>query len=325
MTPQPKGGMRFNAVATVTLAALLLVGCTVRGVREAPIEDRSSAGRTSRTPAPITTAPSATTPAPAVTQREASKGTYVVQRGDTLYSIAVAFGQDYRDIARWNNLDDPTKLAVGQSLKVAPAEGDTAAAAAVVGVVTATPSGGPETRPLDSVAQPLPPAAPAPAAPAPAPQPAPAATPPAQIDPTAKMPPPDRPAAVPPPVAAVGPTPLWQWPAKGKVMDPFSEARKGIDIAGTEGDAVLAAGDGEVVYSGSGLRTYGNLVIVKHNDDFISAYAHNKQILVKQGQSVRRGQRIADLGKTDDGQPRLHFEIRYRGKPVDPMKYLPPR
>ena len=119
---------------------------------------------------------------------------------------------------------------------------------------------------------------------------------------------------------------LWQWPAKGKVVDPFNETRnKGIDIGGAEGDAVLAAGDGDVVYSGSGLRMYGNLVIIKHNDDFISAYAHNKQILVKQGQTVRRGQRIADLGKTDDGQSRLHFEIRYRGKPVDPTKYLPPR
>lgn len=324
MTPQPRGGRRFNAVAAVTLAALLLAGCTVRGVREAPIEDRSSAGKTARPPAPITTAPSTATPAPAVTQRGASNGTYVVQRGDTLYSIAVAFGQDYRDIARWNNMDDPTRLAVGQSLRVAPPDGDTGAAA-VVGTVNVNPTGGTETRPLESVTQPLPPAAPAPTAPAPAAQPAPAATPPAQIDPTAKMPPPDRPAATPPPVAAAGATPLWQWPAKGKVLDPFSESRKGIDIAGTEGDAVLAAGDGEVVYSGSGLRTYGNLVIVKHNDDFISAYAHNKQILVKQGQSVRRGQRIADLGKTDDGQPRLHFEIRYRGKPVDPMKYLPPR
>ena len=119
---------------------------------------------------------------------------------------------------------------------------------------------------------------------------------------------------------------MWQWPAKGKVVDGFNETRnKGIDIGGSEGEAVLAAGDGEIVYSGSGLRMYGNLVIIKHNDDFISAYAHNKQILVKQGQSVKRGQRIADLGKTDDGQARLHFEIRYRGKPVDPIKYLPPR
>ena len=119
---------------------------------------------------------------------------------------------------------------------------------------------------------------------------------------------------------------LWLWPAKGKVVEPFNETRnKGIDIGGAEGEPVLAASDGEIVYSGSGLRMYGNLVIIKHNDDFISAYAHNKQILVKQGQTVRRGQRIADLGKTDDGQTRLHFEIRYRGKPVDPTKYLPPR
>jgi len=119
---------------------------------------------------------------------------------------------------------------------------------------------------------------------------------------------------------------MWQWPAKGKVIDGFNETRnKGIDIGGAEGEAVLAASDGDIVYVGSGLRMYGNLVIIKHNDDFISAYAHNKQILVKQGQPVRRGQRIADLGKTDDGQSKLHFEIRYRGKPVDPIKYLPAR
>jgi lipoprotein NlpD len=118
----------------------------------------------------------------------------------------------------------------------------------------------------------------------------------------------------------------WTWPTGGKVLETFDEARnKGIDIAGSEGDPVLASNDGEVVYSGSGLRGYGNLVIIKHADEFISAYAHNKQILVKQGQAVKRGQRIADLGKTDANQPKLHFEIRHRGKPVDPLKHLPPR
>jgi lipoprotein NlpD len=210
-------------------------------------------------------------------------------------------------------------------LRVSAPEGDTGSAP-VVGVVAVTPSATTETRPLEAVTlPPLPPApAPAPAAgPAPAPvtpAPAPAGTPgvPPAADGGAPRP------SVQAPAANAGL--FWQWPARGKVIDGYHEARnKGIDIGGNEGDAVLAAGDGEIVYSGNGLRMYGNLVIIKHSDDYISAYAHNKQILVKQGQAVKRGQRIADLGRTDDGQAKLHFEIRYRGKPVDPMKYLPPR
>ena len=318
MKKQASGEARLRSGATLFLAAILLAGCTVRAVREAPIEDKSTATRpTGSRSGPAATAPAATPAPAAASQREASNGTYVVQRGDTLYSIAVAFGQDYRDIARWNNLDDPTRLAVGQSLRVSPPEGDSGAAA-VVGVVTVNPSAPTETRPLDSVPGTPPPSALPPAGPA-----SPSATPPAAA-PAA----PDASAAK--PSTAERPAPaaglLWQWPAKGKVVDGYNETRnKGIDIAGAEGDAVFAAGDGDIVYSGSGLRMYGNLVIIKHSDDYITAYAHNRQILVKQGQAVRRGQRIADLGKADDGQAKLHFEIRYRGKPVDPMKYLPPR
>jgi lipoprotein NlpD len=119
---------------------------------------------------------------------------------------------------------------------------------------------------------------------------------------------------------------LWQWPAPGKVIEGFDETRnKGIDIAGNDGDPVLAAADGEVVYVGAALRGYGNLVIVKHSEEFISAYAHNKQILVKQGQAVKRGQRIAEIGRSDADRTKLHFEIRRQGKPVDPLKYLPAR
>ncbi len=118
----------------------------------------------------------------------------------------------------------------------------------------------------------------------------------------------------------------WQWPAPGKVLETFDETRnKGIDIAGNDGDPVSAAADGEVVYVGSALRGYGNLVIVKHNEEFISAYAHNRQILVKQGQAVKRGQRIAEFGRSDADRVKLHFEIRRQGKPVDPLRYLPAR
>lgn len=291
---------RLRSVSRLSAAAMLslaLAACTVYGVREAPIVDKS------RPPASASALAPPAVPAPVPAQRAATNGSYVVQRGDTLYSIAVAFGQDYRDLARWNNLEDPGKLAVGQTLRVVPPEGETPGV--VVGVVAVNPSAPTEMRPLEPTPLPLPPAAPAPQTTEPAapPKPAPAPTQPASVESGL----------------------LWQWPAAGKVIEPFAEGRKGIGIAGAEGDPVLAAGDGEVVYSGSGLRGYGNLVIIKHSDDFISAYAHNRQILVKQGQAVRRGQKIAELGKTDTTTPKLHFEIRHRGKPVDPLRYLPPR
>ena len=116
------------------------------------------------------------------------------------------------------------------------------------------------------------------------------------------------------------------WPANGVLIAGFDEAKnKGLDFAGKAGDPVLAAGDGKVVYSGSGLRGYGNLVILKHNNTYLTAYAHNQTLLVKEDQSVTKGQRIADMGSSDSDRVKLHFEIRRQGKPVDPLKYLPPR
>lgn len=329
LTPPPRSGtgaplMRRTAAVALVIAAGV-AGCTLRSVREAPIVDRSSSRAAPAAPV-AEVAP--TTPAPAVLQREATGGTYVVQRGDTLYSVAVAFGQDYRDLARWNNLEDPTRLAVGQTLRVTPPEAGSAQAGPVVGVISAAPSSV-ETKPLEPT--PLPPAPPTrPADSGVAPAPAPSAAPgPAAPAPSAPAPPGAEPVprpAAPPAAATQDSGVLWLWPARGKVIETYSEGRnKGIDIAGAEGDPVLAAGDGEVVYSGSGLRGYGNLVIVKHTEDYISAYAHNRQVLVKQGDPVRRGQRIAELGKTDATHPKLHFEIRHRGKPVDPMKFLPAR
>ena len=140
-----------------------------------------------------------------------------------------------------------------------------------------------------------------------------------------EMPASERPA----PAAAEGEID-WMWPATGKLMGTFTdnsggETNKGIDIAGKQGDPVLAAAGGKVVYVGSGLRGYGNLVIVRHNASFLTAYAHNSQILVKEGQAVTRGQKIAEMGSSDSEQPRLHFEVRLQGKPVDPLKYLPAR
>lgn len=278
------------------VAAVLVAACGTQ--RPAPVVDRSGAPA-AKSDKPLATPPSAT---PARTARD---GSYTVQRGDTLYSIAHTFGVDVRELARWNNLGDTAVLSVGQALRVVPPAG----AATVTPV---TPSGTAEVRPL-----PLPgtePAAPVPATPATAPTPAPAPEGGAAVKPE-----PARPA---PAESSV----QWQWPAPGKVIENFDEARnKGIDIAGNDGDPVIAAADGEVVYVGSALRGYGNLVIVKHNDEFISAYAHNRQVLVKQNQAVKRGQRIAEIGKSDAERTKLHFEIRRQGKPVDPLRYLPAR
>ncbi|MFY8121293.1 MAG: peptidoglycan DD-metalloendopeptidase family protein [Burkholderiaceae bacterium] len=257
-----------------------------------------------------------------------------MQRGDTLYSIALAFGQDHRDLARWNGIEDPSRLAVGQLLRVEPP----AAAAAVVPVAPVAAAQPTPLPPATAGAA----AGASGAAAAPSVQ-APAGTPTAPGSATLPAATPPLPAAaaggatsVAPAAAASAPSAAtangaaqlgpWLWPAEGKLIEGFHETRnKGIDIAGKEGDPVVAAADGQVVYSGSGLRGYGNLVILKHGEDFISAYAHNRSILVKQGQSVRRGQRIAELGRTDADVPKLHFEIRQQGKPIDPLGLLPKR
>lgn len=301
--------MRWQLGGAAILVAVL-TGCTTTSLREAPIVDRSER----RQPA---TAPVAL---PQSAAREAQAGQYVVQRGDTLYSIALAFGQDFRDLARWNGLDDPSRLQVGQTLRVTPSAD--VPGSSVVAAVPVAPVGAAEVRPLDGSA-PLPP--PASSAPAVAPA-APAALPPPVV--LAPAPQPAVPAAKTPPAAAATKEPnlTWLWPAAGKVIENFDESRnKGIGIAGKEGDPVFAANDGEVVYGGDRLRGYGNLIIIKHTDDFISAYAHNRQILVKQGQAVKRGQRIAEMGKTDSDIPKLHFEVRRAGKPIDPLKFLPER
>jgi lipoprotein NlpD len=168
---------------------------------------------------------------------------------------------------------------------------------------------------------------------APAPR-SPSSSPPSTSSPPSPSSPPPSaaPAAAPaPPVAAslsAGDADHldWAWPAKGKIVSGFSETAnlKGIDIAGTAGEAVRASAPGRVVYAGNGLRGYGKLIIIKHNATYLSAYAHNREILVKEGQQVTRGQKIAEMGSTDADQVKLHFEIRRHGKPMDPAKFLPP-
>jgi lipoprotein NlpD len=297
----------LRSIMAAWSAAIALTACTVTSTRPAPIEERSQAGRAPEV------APAAPQPAPPVT-REAHDGQYLVQAGDTLYSIALAFGQDFRDIARWNGLDEQAHLQVGQTLRVAPPPSEEVGATPVA----IAPSVTLETRPLAPSEAIAPQSASTPA-PGAAPEAAPGRAGEAPIG-----------GAAPPTTekkaAAVEPNSVWAWPTSGKVLERFDETHnKGIDLAGNVGDPVLAANDGQVVYSGSGLRGYGKLVIIKHTDDYVSAYAHNNEILVTQGEAVRRGQRIADLGMTDASSPRLHFEIRRRGTPVDPQAYLPPR
>jgi lipoprotein NlpD len=275
---------------TLVVAAAVLAGCAAPRRSPAPVEDRGSAPRT------VMVVPSAE-PARALPGAEnaGKAGYFTVRPGDTLVRIALESGQNWRDIARWNNLDNPNVIEVGQVLRVAPPTATTPATA-----VAAAPS-----TPAASAAIPPASAASAPAA-------------------TARAPaPPQTPAANP-----ADEDIAWGWPTGGAatVLAGFDEQKnKGIDIGGRAGDPVLASADGRVVYAGAGLRGYGNLIILKHNNTYLTAYAHNQTLLVKEDQSVRKGQKIAEMGSTDTDRVKLHFEIRRQGKPVDPTRYLPVR
>jgi lipoprotein NlpD len=210
--------------------------------------------------------------------------TYTVKPGDTLNKIARSTGVDETTIRRLNKLTDPNKLIVGQSLKLS--EGSEPVANRPT---TIAPPSKAEARPLDQAA---------------------AASTAAAPDTT-----PSR--------AADAGVINWGWPAQGKVIQGFTASTKGIDIAGNAGDPVVAAANGQVMYSGDGVRGLGNLIIVNHEDGFITAYAHNRALLVKTGQAVKKGTKIAEMGQSEAPSVRLHFELRRQGTPVDPMQYLP--
>jgi lipoprotein NlpD len=234
-------------------------------------------------------------------------GYYTVKPADTLIRIGLENGQSHKDIARWNALENPNKIEVGQVLRVIPPVGEP--------IVVAKPvtSGSVTTTPIASTAI------------ATASAPAKAASAPAAATSASAA------ASAPAKVLAVPATPTagdeelgWIWPGKGNVIAEFDEAKnKGVDISGTVGDAVVAAADGKVVYAGAGLRGYGNLIILKHNNTYLTAYAHNQSLMVKEDQSVKKGQKIAEMGNSDADRVKLHFEVRRQGKPVDPLKYLP--
>lgn len=212
-------------------------------------------------------------------------GYYTVKPGDTLIRIALEHGQGLQDVVRWSHVENPNHIEVGQVLRVVPP--------VETGVVVK-----PVSKPL--VAESPASATPADAASAPANAVKPAATADGEIN--------------------------WIWPANGVVLAGFDEVKnKGLDIGGAVGEPVLAAADGRVVYVGAGLRGYGNLIILKHDNVFLTAYAHNRTLLVKEDQSVLKGQKIAEMGNSDADRVKLHFEVRRQGKPVDPAKYLPTR
>ena len=255
--------------------------------------------------APLAPVPTEVVKPPPGIENLGKPGYYAVKPGDTLIRIGLENGQNWKDLVRWNGLENPNLIEVGQVLRVVP-PGVDASLAGTRPVVTAKL----ETRPLDpraaasaasGASAPTPVVAPAPA---PAPVPMAAPTPPREGDDDVN----------------------WAWPANGNVVTAFDEGRnKGLAIAGKAGDPVLASADGRVVYAGSGLRGYGNLVILKHNNTYLTAYAHNQTLLVKEDQAVRRGQKIAEMGSTDSDRVQLHFEIRKQGKPIDPSKLLPAR
>ena len=291
-------GILNRGVAWMGCVALLaLAGCGSTSLNRAPVEDRGAAG----SPAPLVVP--AVKPPPGF-ENAGKPGYYTVKPGETLIRIGLESGQSHKDIARWNALENPNKIEVGQVLRVIPPVGD------VVVVAKPVTSGSVTTTPIASAASTAVAAASSPAKSASAP--AAAASAPAK--------------AV---VAVAAPTSGdeelgWIWPGKGNVIAEFDEAKnKGVDISGSVGDAVLAAADGKVVYAGAGLRGYGNLIILKHNNTYLTAYAHNQSLMVKEDQSVKKGQKIAEMGNSDADRVKLHFEVRRQGKPVDPLKYLP--
>ncbi|WP_416561077.1 peptidoglycan DD-metalloendopeptidase family protein [Limnohabitans sp. yimb22184] len=276
----------FRPLVLTTLAVALLSACTSSVRVLAPVEDRGGMSRTPQTSSsPVTTASGEASPALPGSENAGKPGYYTVQRGDTLTRIGLDNGQGWRDLARWNNLTNPDLIEVGQVLRVAPPGAAVENSGVVVRPIA--PSGN-----TSATATP------------PKPEPAPAAQNGSLSD------------------EGLG----FMWPANGVLIAGFDEAKnKGLDIGGKAGDPVMAAADGQVVYAGSGLRGYGNLIILKHNNTFLTAYAHNQALLVKEDQKVRKGQKIAEMGKSDADRVKLHFEVRRQGKPVDPAKLLPAR
>jgi lipoprotein NlpD len=289
--PARRAAWRSVLMVAAVTGLLVAAGCSTRRVSQpAPVEDRSGAKATEVKPLPGA-------------ENAGKPGYFTVRPGDTLYRIALESGQAWRDVQAWNNLANPNLIEVGQVLRVAPpaTTGTAVAPGTAPTTVTAAPVATPGVvaRPLTAGNSPAPATTlpPVPAAPAPSES----------------------------PVASAEEL-QFVWPAQGPVIAPFDEAKnKGVAISGRVGDPIVAAADGRVVYAGAGLRGYGNLIILKHNNTYLTAYAHNQALLVREDQAVRQGQKIAEMGSSDADRVKLHFEVRRLGKPVDPLGHLPKR
>ena len=272
----------------LAITVVVAAGCSSRSLNNAPVESRgTSASRASS--GGVASVDAAGVKQPPGFENAGKPGYYTVKPGDTLIRIGLDTGQNFRDVVRWNNLENPNLIEIGQVLRVVPPNSDSPQ-------VVARPAAS-ATASTTAAAAPARPASAASAAVAAA--------------------------SSPQPVAAEDDI-AWIWPAQGKLIAGFDELKnKGFDIEGKAGDPIIAAAEGRVVYAGAGLRGYGNLIILKHNNTFLTAYAHNRTLLVKEEQSVKKGQKIAEMGSSDADSVKLHFEIRRQGKPVDPAKYLP--
>ncbi len=316
----------FIRLIFMVVALMLLSACRAGGNYRAPVEERTASSRSATENRNVDDRKAASGRKYLSADQGGHVQLYVIQKGDTLFSIAFENGLDYREVAEQNNIENPAAIQVGQQIKLylpdeqladknvkTDSRSVTAPTSAVVVERKDYPklvklpysenavdlaermqgeSGKSSVLPVPTVPQ---------------------AKPPAENNRTQ------------PDVEPAGnDISEWGLPAHGKVIAEFSETanRKGVDIAGTRGQPILASAAGKVVYSGSGLRGYGKLVIIKHNKTYLSAYAHNDQILVKEGQMVAKGQKIAEMGSSDSEQVKLHFEIRRFGKPVDPAKYI---
>jgi lipoprotein NlpD len=297
--------VRQSLTVLCLISVCVLAACSSKPRAPVPVEDRvagasSSQTRKSNVPQQPSAAVAVSTPVSMGASLPGSEnagkpGYYSVRAGDTLTKIALDHGQAWRDIAKWNGLDNPNVIEIDQVLRVVPP------------TIEAGPSRQAANKPGTASAPAMTSSS---------------AGSPAASAPTAPVVSPATSSAANTADDGLG----FAWPHPGQVIAGFDEAKnKGLDFAGKAGDPVLAAADGKVVYAGSGLRGYGNLVILKHNNTYLSAYAHNQTLLVKEDQNVTKGQRIAEMGSTDADRVKLHFEIRKQGKPVDPSKYLPSR
>lgn len=324
---QPKP-LSFNCYLLSLLTCFVLIGCSTTQP-PVPVVDRVKP----KSP-PLTTQPA-----------EASNLVnqfYIVQKGDTLYSIALNHGIDFKKLAEWNGIVDPKSIRTGQRINLSAPAGDSQPTLFAVPQQPIETTTEPNEHSPVAVAQERdtrktnlktnPKALKLPFSE----QNVARLKYPTNITPsthTASFSPPaeknSRIEVAPPPQAQKSDKAIkqseteWIWPTAGKLLSSFSKNSKGVKISGQAGQPIIASAAGEVVYSGHGLRGYGNLIIIKHNNTFLSAYAHNSKILVKEGETVQKGQKIAEMGNTDTDTIQLHFEIRKHGKPVDPMEYLP--